>query len=126
MAAIKSYTDLNQSRKLAEILPHKSADGTWEKVSICGAKVDIPEDMQYRHKEISFSFFSGIGIPSWSLAALLEEMNRNDYKIFLHNNADLTWTISFNDSERYIDIDGDDPVDACYEMILKLNEQKLL
>ena len=31
---IKAYTDLKKSKELAKFLPHKSADGTWEKVSI--------------------------------------------------------------------------------------------
>jgi len=30
MTTIKSYTDIEQSRKLAEFLPLESADGFWE------------------------------------------------------------------------------------------------
>ena len=33
MATIKSHTSLEQSRKLAEILPLESADMTWERVA---------------------------------------------------------------------------------------------
>ena len=127
----KAYTSLKQSKKLAEILPHKSADGTWEKVSICGAKIDIHEDMQYRHNEIPFSFFSGIGVPSWSLAALLnilptiddrnavfcKDVRCDKWHIFYHGTA----TLPLIDTERYHDI-----VDACVELIIKLHEQKLL
>ena len=114
---MKAYTDLEQSKKLAEILPLESADMTW-----CFDDIKEEPFIFPYHLNIEDSK----DVLAWSLAALLEEMNRNDYKIFLHNNADLTWTISFNDSERYIDIDGDDPVDICFEMIIKLNEQKLL
>ena len=31
---MKSYTDLEQSKKLAEILPVESADMTWEQVDL--------------------------------------------------------------------------------------------
>lgn len=111
---MKAYTNLEQSKKLTEILPIESAD------------------MRYTPFGDTHPWFLNNdliekdSIPCWSLAALLEEMNRNDYNIFLHNNADLTWTISFNDSERYIDVYGNDPVDICFEMIIKLHKQKLL
>lgn len=36
MATIKSYTDLEQSKKLAEILPLESADMHYNNVSIIG------------------------------------------------------------------------------------------
>lgn len=36
MATIKSYTDLEQSKKLAEILPIESADMHYNNVSIIG------------------------------------------------------------------------------------------
>ena len=116
---MKAYTDVSQSKKLAEILPHTSADGTWEKVSICGAKVDIPEDMQYRHKEIPFFIYSGIGVPCWSLVALLDILpsstldSSNDHHYRLHCMERF--------SEWY-----DNPVDACVEMIIELHEQKIL
>lgn len=117
----KAYTSLEQSKHLAEILPHKSADGTWEKVSICGAKVDIPEDMQYRHKEIPFSFFSGIGVPCWSLAALLDVISYPT----LSQEYDGKW--SCREYQEGEEVEGyDNPVDACYELIIQLHEQKLL
>ena len=117
---IKSYTNLGQSKRLAEILPHKSADGTWEKVSICGAKVDIPEDMQYRHKEIPFSFFSGIGVPCWSLAALLDYLLVNQGVIV--KSLDKQWEVDCIVHVEY----SKELVDACYEMIIELHEQKFL
>ncbi len=116
---MKAYTDVNQSKKLAEILPIGSNDMYYEPSA--GFNTQPSEvrigDIKYAHP---------LSIPCWSLTALLEEMNRNNYNIFLRNNADLTWTISFNDSERYIDVYGNDPVDICFEMIIKLHEQKFL
>lgn len=69
---MKAYTSLKQSKKLAEILPHITADNTYERVVIAGCNLDIPEERLYVHRDITFTYFSGIGIPCWSLAALLE------------------------------------------------------
>lgn len=67
----KSYTDIDQSRKLAEILPIESADQIWERIAIVGANLDVPEEMQYRHNgDISFVLSSRDGVPCWSLVAL--------------------------------------------------------
>ena len=130
----KICTDIDQSKKLAEILPLESADMVLlheEPYETSDSKFDglhqalcvsfSQYDKSWRQKYRNISYF-----PCWSLAALLGEMNRNDYNIFLRNNADLTWTISFNDSERYIGVYGNDPVDICFEMIIKLNELKFL
>ena len=66
MAAIKSYTDLEQSKKLAKILPLSSADVIWDLTN-----PDLPtiraipyEDSDYNNKYLNI-------IAAWSLAALL-------------------------------------------------------
>ena len=46
---MKSYTDLEQSRTLAKILSHDTADQTWERIVIAGSDLDVPESLQYRH-----------------------------------------------------------------------------
>ena len=70
---MKSYTDIEQSRKLAEILPIESADQTWERIAIAGANLDVPEEMEYWHNgNTPYILNSKIGIPCWSLAALLD------------------------------------------------------
>ena len=46
---MKSYTDIKQSKKLAEILPIESADGTWKQYAICGDALNVPEEMKYIH-----------------------------------------------------------------------------
>lgn len=125
---MKAYTDLEQSKRLAEILPHKSADGTWERVSICGSKIDIPEDMQYRHKEIPFSFFSGIGAPSWSLAALLEIIKKPTAFDLLINGRGCRCHCTDKYEGKFYGTNDycETPVDACVEVIIKLHKQKLL
>lgn len=117
---MKAYTDLKQSKKLAEILPHNTADNTWERVTITGSNLNVPEEQQYVHNgNMPFCFYSGIGVPCWSLAALLSVLpsstldSSNDHYYRLHCMEKFT--------EWY-----DNPIDACYEMILKLHEVKLL
>lgn len=69
---MKSYTNIEQSQKLAEILPLESADQTWERIAIAGANLDVPEEMEYWHNGNTPCILnSKIGIPCWSLAALL-------------------------------------------------------
>ena len=136
---MKSYTDISQSKKLAEILPNNTADGTWKRLAIAGYILDVPEEPQYFHDgDTSFVFYSGIGIPSWSLAALLNvlpttignffeknalrlrmDKGENDFNIWYDN-------FDYGDVAEELDVKENNPVDACVAMIEKLHEQKLL
>ena len=128
MATIKSFTSLEQSRKLAEILPLESADMRY---SIVDNEAFICLEHHNEYEQI----------PCWSLAALLG---------VLPNNKHITTTLSRGgwkiDPVEYIDkwfceyedevdedspcknfsVSADNPVDACYELILKLHELNLL
>ena len=67
-------TTIEQSRHLAELgVDLKTADLTYEKLAIWN-KGDFPEEFKYRLREMHFQYFSGIGVPCWSLEALLELM----------------------------------------------------
>ena len=60
---MKQYTDIEQSRTLAEILPKETADQTWQRVAIAGANLGVPEEIQYRHNgNMPFQIYSGIGV----------------------------------------------------------------
>lgn len=118
---MKSYTDLEQSKTLAKILPKESADMRWERLHDCN---DKPLEW-YVYLGRAISPDEDL-IPCWSLAALLEVLPK-DYAIAL------CW---FNDGHRWrvcVDnADGeqpyhyaDTPIDACYEMIVKLNTKVL-
>jgi hypothetical protein len=129
---MKSYTDLEQSRKLAEILPLESADMIYipmmdiDSMSNSGF-FDIPECYPFNE----FKDSDTKPLPCWSLAALLgvlptlddrnailcKDIRYNKWHICYHSTA----TLSIIDTERY-----DNPIDACYEMIIKLNELKML
>ena len=111
MATIKSFTDLSQSKVLAEFLPIESADCYWE-------------------DDISIEFGHGWHpqhIPCWSLSALLDIIPEGVTEKYYAPNIQKEngiYTIAYgNDNLLCI---ADNPVDACYEMILKLYELKLL
>ena len=112
MTTIKSYTGIEQSKKLAEILPIESADMHYDKHSLENFYCPIPLIGKYSaiHDQI----------PCWSLAALLNIIG-NIFKYSLDYNG-ASFTLIVGDFE----ITNKTAIDACYEMILKLNELKLL
>ena len=114
MTTIKSYTDLEQSRKLAEILPPESADMWYEDGGLM-----IPR-LGHMPKE-----HTNTEVPCWSLAALFGALPFVDFTMpQLIGTPKTLYRCIYNDdlkSHAY-----DNPVDACYEMILKLNELNLL
>lgn len=119
---MKSYTDLNQSRKLAEILPKETADQTWERIAISSV---VPESLQYSHNDdMPFQFYDGIGIPCWSLVALLDVIPYCSLRRFVDGNWIVSAEFSLNGYRE--SKPNKSAVDACVEMIITLHEQKLL
>ena len=114
---MKSYTDLEQSRKLAEILPLESADMWYQYTGICikdGSEKPIYFPMVIRDNE------SDEDIPCWSLAALLDVLpNRN---ILVKTTDDKYYCFAKVIMTEYYN----NPIDACVEMIIKLHELDLL
>ena len=136
---MKAYTDINQSKKLAEILPLESADMHYNNASFKGInyvstyKVEL---MDYNAAQKVLSMFTNPFleiIPCWSLAALLDTLKDfNPDIMFLRgttfwHEARLTNVWRLSTSSRDVeDAYADNQVDACYEMILKLKERDLL
>ena len=116
---MKAYTDFEQSEKLAEILPIESADQTWVRIAIAGANLDVPEELQYRHNgDMPFQFYSGIGIPCWSLAALMDVLDRG--ALFKTPKG---WACqSYIEYEAITSNYYSNPIDAVFEMIVLLKE----
>ena len=115
MQSIKSFTDLEQSKKLAEILPLKTAD-MYYRTTIKG--VGIVSNVPNIGKRIT-----RWDIPCWSLAALLgvfPEIQGGKPIIALDDNY-ITYPHMSD-----LHTKADNLVDACYEMILKLHELNLL
>lgn len=138
MATIKSFTSLEQSKKLAEILPLESADmcyiwdyeRQWYTSQLFGF-IPNQDNEGVEHTDI----------PCWSLASLLGVLPNNE-----HISTNLSrggWKIEpveyidkwFCEYEDEVDEDSpckaftvsaDNPVDACVAMIEKLHELKML
>ena len=131
MATIKSFTSLEQSRKLAKILPLESADQTWARIAIDGANLDVPEELQYRHNgDMPFQYYSGIGTPCWSLAALLKYLSEIKPQVYtpVLFPSESKWILQFAEYSHgnVYEVSCDNPIDACVKMIEKLNELKML
>ena len=127
---MKSYTDLEQSKKLAEILPIESADMWWSKNFIYynpTAAIGISAEYSnvYTYK------FGEDDIPCWSLATLLDILRNRAYSIdedaivTLSSYKTIEWDLSISNSGLYM-ITKSDPIDACVEMIVTLKEKDLL
>ena len=106
MATIKSYSDLEQSRKLAEILPLESADMYYEWPN---KKVHFKDDK-----------YNGMGLSCWSLAALLDALPNEN---MLVKTTDGEYYCLAKDvmTKHY-----GNPVDACIAMVENLHELKIL
>ena len=117
---MKAYTDLEQSKKLAEILPIKSADCYWDYDEMQKFhRISWFEDGFNKHSQL---LFNENNVCAWSLAALLDILPQGT-RILKSSTND---TYHCDCPKENIDKWFDNPIDACYEMILKLNEEKLL
>jgi hypothetical protein len=115
---MKSYTDIEQSKKLSEILPLESADMCYGINDNTLKYDDLPWLIPY-HEYTAKEYYT----PCWSLAALLGVLPQiQGFKptITLYYNY-----ISYPHRDDLY-ANGDNLVDICYELILKLNELKLL
>jgi len=122
---MKSYTDIEQSKKLAEFLPLESADMEYlaikESGALVGAVPFVKDD-----SEVEDSAYDAIyeRIPCWSLTALLGVLK---HPRCIQGDKPIYWFCGcFGKDELYHEVEADNPVDACYKMILELNELNLL
>ena len=167
---MKAYTDIEQSKKLAKILPVETSDmryGYIEPYDFSDRMYDggydevpYPKDFLKKNSEISDDVYES-ELPCWSLTALIDvlpqyiklpqdthDANNNpaykgetySFSIERHGLFGDKWFSRYNGKHKrqyankhvrvYIDLfmskDYDNPIDACYEMILKLYEQKIL
>ena len=125
---MKSFTDIEQSRKLANILPHKSADMNYKLYA--GEK-----GKEYEVNLCKYLFTNWVAIPCWSLAALLDifPCSKESPIVNLTRggwNPSFTrrWFATWEDENKNIlySCNGASPVDAVVELIMKLHEQNIL
>lgn len=119
---IKGYTDIEQSQTLAKILPLESADMKWY---FWKSEIDAPKLPTFGYGKDAAETCKGteaVYLPCWSLAALLDalpKMYNLKPMLDLEENS-----ILYSGIDIYVH--ADNPVDACYEMIVKLKEKNLL
>lgn len=122
---MKAYTSLEQSKKLAEILP-LGAD-MWY-LSKDGKGIEFFEE-----PVVNDGTRDDDDIPCWSLAPLRAclpsgiNIDGILYVFESHNTFDNEWVYEYKFEDNIaIYIKSKNEIDACVELIIKLNEQKLL
>ena len=125
METIKSYTDLEQSKKLAEILPLESADMYYREWKRMTEYIRIAHVGSADEKDL----------PCWSLTALLSVLPDE-----ITDNGDVYRNMFFHLKGKYIiqyprlttlwpallSVEADNPIDACVDMIAKLKENNFI
>ena len=117
---IRGYTTIEQSKKLAEILPLESADLYY----ILG---------ESKIQEFIIGSLSDYKcyIPCWSLAALFSILGETAYSldedgaVCLDSYKCIEWDLSMENKNLDL-VTKSNPVDASYEMIIRLHQQNLL
>lgn len=141
MATIKSYTSLEQSKVLADILPIESADMWWAeryagKVMENGQYIVAENPVYYlclsKPSNDNYSQDAVKYIPCWSLAALLRVLpsviKRKGKKMFLTLEKAGAYNLYYKSPDRLDELweTKEDVIDACYDMIIDLHEMKRL
>lgn len=108
MITIKSYTDIEQSKKLAEILPIESADMSW----VCNS-LGKPFARTIPIKGDPEELFG-----CWSLAALLGVLAYP----YIEENFRGKWVCKVEENNTTYLSEESNPIDACYDIILRLSK----
>ena len=120
-------TTVEQSKKLAEILPIESVDMHYMHTEFQHQKVDILKLGPALEGDICET-------PAWSLATLLEFLpsqitddEGDDYFLKIYKEDEQYYLIyTYEESPDIKTSSYDSLIDACYEMILMLKEKNLL
>ena len=130
MATIRAYTTIEQSQKLAKILPLESADMYYDRGGLPSLI-----DKYVTHESIKNDKYHHL-IPCWTLASLLELLpyeicddDGNSSYLQMNKEDDvyqLVYTDPYGDFECIETDRYEHFVDACVDMIEKLHELNLL
>ena len=129
---MKNYTDLEQSKKLAEILPFESADIILileenSKLTSYPIIRNYSEFYNYlRIFELEDEYIKHTYIPAWSLTALISILPRIDIEKEICVDDTYDYRVKAYIDDGYVGDWFDDPIDACYDMIITLHKDKLL
>lgn len=124
---MKAYTDVKQSKKLAEILPLESADMHYATWTILNGEFIVSPNQGSTIEDLQEDYGNQI-IPCWSLAALIELLpnkivvnNENYFLKFTKNNVEYRGIVTW-DGQKCISTEEENLLDACYNMIVKLKK----
>ena len=128
MATVKAYTDLEQSKKLAKILPIETADMYYEEGIGNNYRIDFGN---YADISISKNLLGIDAFPCWSLAALLNILHSKAKDIpslsgggYKDGEYISDWCLDYEfENGDYQKTFADNPVDACVEMVEKIVKQ---
>lgn len=116
---MKSYTDISQSKKLAEILPLESADMFYTLIDQ-GLYLEVKQGIEPSKDDI----------PCWSLSALMDvlpdEVGDNHYLTLDKEGKEYCCCYEDNNGNSFKHCFSNNSVDACVDMIENLHKQKLL
>lgn len=132
---MKAYTDLEQSKKLAEILPIESADMEYLLEQWIDEKTGSHKEEFYEIPVVKVDDdcpLQPITLNCWSLTALLNILPHcidDIYDLVLGKLSDNKgWYVMYDDIDHFVFlyIAKSNLIDACVEMIVKLKEEDLL
>ena len=115
------YTTIEQSKVLSNVLPLESADMyySWHDERYYVVNKDCPYPYSLKEK-----------IPCWSLAALLKYLSEIEPQVYtpILFPSEGKWILQFVEYGHGIVcvVNCNNPIDACYETIIRLKEIKLL
>jgi hypothetical protein len=135
MATIKSYTDLEQSKKLAEILPLETAD-MYHFID----NIDKVYEVGFGYRKITADYYLKTKLeylPCWSLTALLNALPNDNSKCTTMTRGRYDtrtrkyineWCAYYNEinGANCMNVFAENPVDACVAMIERLQKSNLL
>ena len=127
----KICTSLEQSKKLLELGIDRNTADMYHHYDEDFGQFDLPQIID--DGEGSFNTHHILfpkDIPAWSLTALLEvlpdELEEGYYLTLNKEGKEYCCCYEDNNGNSFKHTFADNPVDACYEMILKLHELKML
>ena len=128
---MKSYTDLEQSKILAQILPLASADMHYATWTILDGEFIVSPNQGSTIEDLQEDYGNQI-IPCWSLSALIELLpnkivvnNENYFLNFTKKNVEYRGIVTW-DGQKCISTKAENLLDACYNMIVKLKKDNIL
>ena len=123
---MKRNTDIEQSKKLIELgIDVNTADMYYPNRTDIQYQGALPIGMKHGNSLLAQE------IPAWSLAALLDILSKTahsideDGSVDLCDYKDIEWSLCLTNTSAGL-VTANNPVDACYQMIIKLHEIKML